>query len=156
MSIRVMSAVFECETMAPFQKLVALALADHCHDDGTEARPGMARLKRKTGLSESTVHRALRSLLHDGYLEIQRKSTSTSPYVYRFTMGVVTQTGGVTQTLGGSHTDARGVSSRHPNHKEPSLNQEQPSISVPMPPNFKDVFKPSLAPEAHPDDPTLV
>lgn len=134
-----MSAVFECETMDWRQKLVALALADHCHDDGSEARPGMARLIRKTSLSERTIQRTLLSLLRDGYLELQKKSTPVSPHVYRFTMGGDCQSGGVRNAIGGCPPVARGVSESHPNHQEPLLNHGDSSI--PMPDGFKDVFK---------------
>jgi hypothetical protein len=127
-----MSAVFECETMDSNQKLIALALADHCHDDGSEARPGMARLKRKTALSERTIQRTLKTLVDDGFMAIQRKATPISPHVYQFTMGGATQTGGVRIAGGGCQADARGVSESHPNHKEPSLKQEKSSISIPL------------------------
>ena len=36
-----------------------LALADHAHDDGTEIRPGLARLAWKTGYSDQQVRRIL-------------------------------------------------------------------------------------------------
>jgi hypothetical protein len=127
MSIRVMSAVFECTTMTPSQKLVSLALADHCHDDGTEARPGMARLKAKTSLDERTIQRTIRTLLSGGYIVIQRAATPVSPNVYRFDLGGVMVTGGGVMTGGGTvtqgrgHSDARGVAPRHPNHHEPLL-----------------------------------
>lgn len=141
-----MSAVFECETMTSTQKLVALALADHCHDDGTEARPGMARLRAKTALGERAVQRTLQSLLRDGFLTIQRKSTPVTPVVYQFVLGGVFETGGVSTTGGGLRavTPCLKVipppSDVRPNHHEPSLNHGTASISdisVPMPKNFR-------------------
>ena len=129
MSIRVMSAVFECESMTSTQKLVALALADHCHDDGSEARPGMARLKRKTSLSERTIQRALKELLRVGHLAILRESTPVLPAVYRFTVGGgAFLTGGATVTPGGGNPDAGGVSQLRANHQEPLLKHSEAEI----------------------------
>lgn len=114
-----MSAVFECETMTSTQKLVALALADHCHDDGSEARPGMARLRRKTALSERAIQYAIKSLVRDGFLSVQRQSTATTTNVYRFTGAV--GAGGARDAVKGCTRCARGVSHVHPNHQEPSF-----------------------------------
>lgn len=49
-------------------KLVLLALADHANDDGNAARPGLARLEVKTGLSRRTVQRALAHLEEHGVI----------------------------------------------------------------------------------------
>jgi hypothetical protein len=123
-----MSAVFECETMTSTQKLVALSLADHCHDDGSEARPGMARLKRKTALSERTIQTTLKSLVDEGYMVIQRRSSPTTTNVYQFTMGGATTAGGATGHGRGCSTCAGGVHLLRPNHQEPLLNQEPSEI----------------------------
>jgi hypothetical protein len=128
MSIRIMSAVFECETMTHTQKLVALALADHCHDDGTEARPGMARLMRKTSLSERAIQYAIKSLVRDGFIALQRKSTATETNVYRFTMGGASRAPDAPNSVKGCTKCARGVHHVHPNHQEPSLNQGDSQI----------------------------
>jgi DNA-binding transcriptional ArsR family regulator len=47
--------------------IVLLCLADHADDTGT-CWPGMPRIQQKTGLSESAVYRALRSLDEGGLL----------------------------------------------------------------------------------------
>ena len=62
MSIRIMAHVWRLDLPA-HQKYLALALADHAHDDGTEARPSQAHLAEKTGLSERQVRRLLAELL---------------------------------------------------------------------------------------------
>jgi len=123
-----MSAVFECETMTSTQKLVALALADHCHDDGSEARPGMARLLRKTSLSERTIQITLKSLQSDGYLVIQRQSTAVTTNVYQFTMGGASAAGGECGAPRGCTSCARGVQHVHPNHQEPLYKPHDVSI----------------------------
>lgn len=51
------------QALPPAEKLVLLKLADNAHDDGGSARPGVAYLAAKTNQSESTVHRALASLV---------------------------------------------------------------------------------------------
>jgi DNA-binding transcriptional MocR family regulator len=53
-----MAAVFEHSQLPPVPRLVLLALADHCDHDGY-AWPSVDRLCHKTGLSRSSVHRAL-------------------------------------------------------------------------------------------------
>jgi hypothetical protein len=85
MSIAVMTAVFKVN-LPPSEKVVALALADHAHDDGTEARPGVASLAVKCSLSERQVQRVLKILLAKRILSIQRYATKTTPVCYRFSM----------------------------------------------------------------------
>jgi hypothetical protein len=86
MSIKIMSLVFEARGMTSAEKLVALALADHAHDDGTEARPGQTRLTYKTELSEQTVRRAIKGLLQKNIIVIQRPATPIMPVCYRFAL----------------------------------------------------------------------
>lgn len=78
-----MSMVFEMN-LPPSEKVTALALADHAHDDGTEARPGHASLAAKTSLSERHVQRVLKSLVEKGVLAVQRPATNIKPVVYCF------------------------------------------------------------------------
>jgi hypothetical protein len=85
-SIYIMVPVFRASGLTPNEKLVALALADNAHDNGSEARPGLTLMCQKTALSERTVQRTLRLLVGKGVIEIQRPSTSTMPTVYRFLM----------------------------------------------------------------------
>jgi len=87
-----MAAVFDANSLTSTEKLVALALADHCHDDGSEARPGLARLERKTSLSRDGVRKTMRRLLEKGVLVEDRPATSHRPASYRF----------VLEALGGS------------------------------------------------------
>lgn len=80
-----MGAVFKVP-LPPSEKLVALALADHAHDDGTEARPGMASLAAKTTLSKRQVQRVLKNLVQKGVIEEYKPSTYTTPAWYRFVL----------------------------------------------------------------------
>ena len=86
MSIKWMSKCWDMG-LPPTEKLVALALADHCHDDGCEARPSRALIAKKCGISERQVVRALKSLVTKQIIEVERVSTPTTPNVYRFIWG---------------------------------------------------------------------
>lgn len=78
-----MGAVFKI-SLPPSEKVVALALADHAHDDGTEARPGLDSLAVKCTLSRRQVQRVVHSLVAKGILVVQRPATPTMPVCYRF------------------------------------------------------------------------
>jgi len=67
------------------EKFVAVALADHAHDDGSEARPSQALIAKKTGLSERQVRRSLANLVERGVIELVRGGGHHRPNVYRFT-----------------------------------------------------------------------
>ncbi|MFV1536936.1 helix-turn-helix domain-containing protein [Phaeobacter sp. JH204B] len=69
MSIRVMSAVFESETLGATERLIMLALADHADDEG-RCYPSIARLCQRTGLGERAVQTNIRKLQLQGYVEI--------------------------------------------------------------------------------------
>ena len=150
MSVRVQTYVWQLE-LKPVQKLVAIALADHCHDDGTEARPSQETICRKTGLSERTVRAALQELVRLDVLMVQRKSGQHRPNCYMFPIpdGFGTLRGAGDAGLGseGQITSQRGKSrlsegqEMPPNHKEPSIETTASDNSVPMPPGFRDIFK---------------
>jgi hypothetical protein len=99
MSIRVMSAVFDAEGLTSSEKIVALALADHCHDDGTEARPGLKRIETKTALSRRTVQAVIKSLISKGVMALDKRSTPTDPNWYRF---ILTPDGRSLAAMGGA------------------------------------------------------
>jgi len=86
MSIKWMSKCWDMD-LPPTEKLVALALADHCHDDGSEARPSRALVAKKCNISERQVIRAFKALTSKGIIEIERASTPSTPNVYRFIWG---------------------------------------------------------------------
>jgi DNA-binding transcriptional ArsR family regulator len=65
-------AIRDAETLAPTQKLVALTLATHMDKSGERCFPSISRLTRETGLSKSTLHRALAELAKRGYLLSQQ------------------------------------------------------------------------------------
>ena len=85
MSVRVQTYVWQVE-LPPSHKLTAIALADHCHDDGSEARPSRALLVKKTGLSEATLRRVLKDLIEWGILVLDRPASQHRANCYRFVL----------------------------------------------------------------------
>ena len=68
MSVKVMSMVFDRYPTGGSEMLLALALADHAHDDGGSVRPGVAYLAVKTRQSERSVQYQLRRMEQTGWL----------------------------------------------------------------------------------------
>lgn len=69
MSIRIMSAIFESTRLAPTERLIMLALADHADDDG-RCYPSIARLCQRTGLKERAIQGNIKKLAEQGYLTL--------------------------------------------------------------------------------------
>lgn len=69
MSVKIMSAVFESETLGPTERLIMLALADHA-DDAGRCYPSISRLCSRTGLAQRTVQTNIRKLQDQGYIRI--------------------------------------------------------------------------------------
>lgn len=62
LSAYLMGRVYRLEGLTRSERDVLLALADHAHDDGTSARPGVPYLVWKLDLARSTIIEALRGL----------------------------------------------------------------------------------------------
>ncbi|WP_454056887.1 helix-turn-helix domain-containing protein [Cupriavidus sp. Marseille-Q8015] len=62
MSVRIMSKVWELYPNGGGEMLLALALADHAHDDGTRIYPSVSQLAAKTRQSVRTVQYQLRNM----------------------------------------------------------------------------------------------
>ena len=69
MSILVLSWVFQNSEATLGDRLTLLALADYCHDDGTNAYASVESYARKSRLSKRNVQRSLRKLEADGRIE---------------------------------------------------------------------------------------
>lgn len=84
MSIRLMTMVFDRYPEGGSEMLLALALADHAHDDGTRIWPSVGELARKTRQSTRTVQRQLQKMVASGWLELVSTATgrrgSTNEY----------------------------------------------------------------------------
>jgi len=140
MSVRVQTYVWQLE-LQPSHKLVAIALADHCHDDGSEARPSQALLAAKTGLSDRHVRRILRDLVELGVISVQRAPGAHRATCYRFalpddfgkirpdTMSAQRKT---RPDIGAARPDICDSQTGHPcptNHKEPSF-EPTPNLEI--------------------------
>lgn len=81
MSLRAMTWVWD-QPIAPNHKIVLLAIADHAHDDGTNAWPSAERISAMTGYSVRSVRRLIHEMVGAGYLRIEHAGTgrSTSRY----------------------------------------------------------------------------
>jgi len=84
MSIFVQNYIWRLE-LQPSVKYVAIALADHAHDDGQEARPSQDFLANKTGLSVRHVRRCLKELVELGIIRVVRPAGKGRCTVYAFT-----------------------------------------------------------------------
>ena len=68
MSVKLMSMVFDRYHQGGGLLLLALALADHAHDDGSHVFPSVAALAAKTRQSVRTVQYQLRDMEAEGWL----------------------------------------------------------------------------------------
>jgi hypothetical protein len=68
MSVKMMSMVFERFPYGGNERVLALAIADHAHDDGSSVYPGNERLAQKTLISERTVIRLMHKFVKIGWL----------------------------------------------------------------------------------------
>lgn len=68
MSVKMMSMVFDRFPYGGNERVLALAIADHAHDDGSSIFPGNERLAQKTMVSERTVIRLMQKFVKIGWL----------------------------------------------------------------------------------------
>ena len=85
MSIKVMTAVFETD-LPPTEKIVALKLADHAHDDGTHVFPSAASVAAKCSMSERQVWRVIKSLLDKGIIVLEKSGGGRASNLYHFSL----------------------------------------------------------------------
>ena len=145
MSVAVMGAVFRLP-IPPSEKVVALALADHAHDDGTEARPGTSSLAVKSSLSKRQVQRVLKSLVAKGVIQVYREATYTTPAWYRF---ILDKNG----NLANFPVDNLSPGSRHPGPKEVSPVTQTVDTSVTR--TVKNRYEPKGQVLQFPNEPSL-
>lgn len=152
MSVHVMVAIFDAEGLTSTEKLVALAYAEHGHDDGSEARAGIERICRYTSLSRRTVQTTLQALIAKKVLYIDRPSTNKTPTCYRFlltpdgknlsfrgaTAAPQDEAGGATDASRGATDDALGCSSCTQTVNEP-LDEPLLSLVEELPTRISDL-----------------
>lgn len=91
MSNEVQGLCFKARFGCPKRKAVAVAMADHAHDDGTHIWPSIKLLAKKTDWSERTVQRALRELASVGLITLVKEGGhgAKSTNEYSFDMDVL-------------------------------------------------------------------
>ena len=118
-------------TTKPLLKFVLVGIANHANPRG-EAWPAIDRLSKYTGFSTRSIQRAISELVRMDLLRIEEKPGRTNLYIIRaFDESRGDTMSGVTPCQGG-------VSPCHPNHKEPSSNNNRAS-------RLPEDFKPSEA-----------
>lgn len=86
MSVRVMTWVWDHSRSKKTDRLVLLAIADCCSDDGSNAYPSMSELVRKTGLSERGVQTSIGRLIALKELRVHRNAGPGGCNRYRVIM----------------------------------------------------------------------
>lgn len=70
MSVKVMSLVWDNFDRGGSEKLVMLAMADWCSDDGSRLHPSISTVAKKTNISESQARRIIHKFIDEGYLTV--------------------------------------------------------------------------------------
>lgn len=70
MSVKVMSAVWERDDLDASERLVMLSLADHADDEGV-CYPSIARLCKRTSMSDRGIQKVLSRLIDRGFLSVK-------------------------------------------------------------------------------------
>ncbi|HEX8883322.1 MAG TPA: helix-turn-helix domain-containing protein [Noviherbaspirillum sp.] len=84
MSIKIMTMVWDRYPNGGGELLMALALADHSHDDGQHIFPGVKSLMAKTRQSERTVQNQLRAMIEACWLLPTNKATGGAGHKREF------------------------------------------------------------------------
>ncbi|MGO3892439.1 MAG: helix-turn-helix domain-containing protein [Paenalcaligenes sp.] len=144
MSVEVMTAVFKRYPNGGGEMLLALALADHAHDDGTKVFPFVKSLADKTRQSVRSVQYQLRKMEECGWLILVNAGNGGrgQPNEYRINPDwikgaeiapikrVQSETEkGANDDAKGASDDTKGCNSLHPHItiKEPSVTIIEPS-----------------------------
>lgn len=120
-------AVFASTTLTFKARLTALAIASYYNwKDQSPCWPSDALLSQRTGLSISSITRAKKELVADGYLSSDRRYDSTNEYVPLLPVTVPL----LTQSTPSAHTDeslcSQGATNREENHEvNEELNNEE-------------------------------
>ena len=78
MSIKVMTKVWDGFHRGGSEKLVMLAMADWCNDEGGSLYPSILTIAKKTNISESQARRIVHKFIDEGYLSVIGNSTGGS------------------------------------------------------------------------------
>lgn len=135
MSVKVMAWVWDHSQARERDRLVLLAIADHCDHDGSNAWPKLETLAAKVACSVRTVQRSIRALVDLGELEVEVNAGGSRdtrpdhrPNRYRIVMDGTTllsprptPRGDNGAAYGVTRLSSRGVTRPSPPIKEPSV-----------------------------------
>ena len=152
-SVKIMSLVFERYPNGGGEMLLALALADHAHDDGTRIFPSVATLASKTRQSRRTVQNQLHKMVDEGWLipVANLKGGRNKAVEYHIQRGWIKGADFAPIEEKGAVDDKKGCNQRQervqPVAPEPSLTINKPSKSVTLTPALMVFELPGLSPE---------
>ncbi|TDR30663.1 helix-turn-helix domain-containing protein [Hydromonas duriensis] len=140
MSVKVMSAVFERYPNGGGEMLLALALADHAHDDGTHVFPKVETLAEKTRQSVRSVQYQLRLMEASGWLILVNSGKGGRNYTreYRICSDWI-KGAEIAPLKKGANDDDKGCNLTHKGCKTeqervqtiaPAYNHQEPSLTI--------------------------
>lgn len=150
MSVKVMSAIFDRYPHGGGEMLLALALADHAHEDGTSVRPSVKLLAKKTRQSERTVQYQLRKMQSYGWLILVRISSGKPGDTNEYKINSAWLTGAKSDGCNfctGAIDDIDGCNQQHGRVQNDA---ETGAIAVAPKPLLKPSIKPSINPPPTP------
>jgi hypothetical protein len=86
MSVNVIKAVMGLHDLRGPAKAVALVLAEHAHEDGSETYPSISTIALESGFSRSTVERSIKQLRDMRIIMKTKNWTPRHSNKYRFTI----------------------------------------------------------------------
>lgn len=128
MSVKISSQVWEWSNAEGSSRLVLLALADFCDDDGF-CFPGIARVAKKCRINERTVQRCIKELEECGELVVDRQQGAKTAFGHtnRFRVTLRNRVTNSHPTDGGSV--GNGVTAVSPKPSvEPSVKTEEAEV----------------------------
>lgn len=130
MSIKIMSAVFDSETLGPTERLIMLALADHADDTG-RCYPSIQRLCQRTGLTERAVQSNVKKLQAQGYIKVVPGGGKGRPNIYFVSANPASETPYEKPRI--SNTVSDDIQTPHLTTSNPAPDAPEPSVTIKEP-----------------------
>lgn len=157
MSIKLMSQIFDRYPNGGGEMLLALAIADHAHDDGTHIYPSVSTLAKKTRQSERTVQYQLRKMQECGWLVLVKQASGKPGQTNQYSINSKWVTGANDDGCNfctGANDDIDGC---NPQQRRVQNKAKTGAITVapePLPkPSYKPSEEPSVIPPAAASEP---
>lgn len=129
MSIKVMAAVWEIEGIDSSECLVLMALADHADDRG-RCYPSIARLAKRTKLSDRGVQKVIARLIEKGFVTVTPSAGQGGANLYTVTATPDVPAIVVADPVGARDVDAQRVNDVHPERGSPRTTGTTPPNDV--------------------------